>query len=966
VQPAAALSRFSHSQQVPQDYSTTAQVVTEAAKSMALSMSENRCGAICRNVSELEEAEIANDSRVRGKPLPEKLGARKRTPKPHQTFVAEALMHAEGLDGLVVAHGLGSGKTITGVTAALAMLASGKCDNVLIIAPAMLIAQWRAELTKYISMKDVNPPADIRRAIENDADILSKIRIVSYNAFGNKYRKIITDQPYSFDSLSSSTTLEAEDETEEAPPKKANSHKTNIEELENVMMDDPDGSRQRLKNAFLGTGLVVDEAHRLVRGFARLWKGNLRKALADRGADRGAQRATSDNDVESLDPESMEVEQERINYKLSYIQTIVDCLELFAKRVLLTATPAPNEPEDFGRISAIARGWSSAPDMVSFTMAATEKDANGRPTTKVFMSPDAVRDNVGAVISYYPSTPLPGEAAAFPKLMAEWVYVPMTKEHEKSYLITTGELIDPNAEENEQLTMRGEQSKRARQQIAKRLVGIWNKPAFLTKPTGAVNKEFVLEHFPKMAVVMNHVTRQTFKEGAGPVIIYVEYESCIADIVRCIRAYSPGAFDLNAHMDTLGRLPWTNQSKIEEYALRLADSLRSTTRETGKSLRFFKLTSKTSAAQRVLLQSVFTRVDNADGDLVRILIMTSAGCEGLDLKWVKQVHILAPPWTVTRVQQVVGRAVRYCSHPSTGRDVTDHVKAYFYMSVFSQDDDSRENANRQTRERVYETHLKPFIDGPVTGLPHLTDDALLRLRGVLEAKIRESGPMQEAANLKIALAGAIDDFADSETTLDPEQANEVKALFLQNIKKIGSIRTKMTTHQRVQADAAFADNDHTAEQETWTKLIRDWYSLNAVQDYVATLSIDCPLHHGRIGIDIDQCVAAGELDGNMLAVLGKVSAHCKSRGGAAGTQRIPAGYDVVVDQSARFMGMPSILAADAEYDEADMDHEDMDLGDRVIAHSFSYANADDAVKTTRITDETPLQQWRTVTGARIH
>lgn len=46
----------------------------------------------------------------------------------------------------------------------------------------------------------------------------------------------------------------------------------------------------------------------------------------------------------------------------------------------------------------------------------------------------------------------------------------------------------------------------------------------------------------------------------------------------------------------------------------------------------------------------------------KVLLISSAGAEGLDLKETRSVIILEPYWNDSRIQQVIGRAVRYGSH----------------------------------------------------------------------------------------------------------------------------------------------------------------------------------------------------------------------------------------------------------------------------------------------------------------
>ncbi|KAG2425000.1 hypothetical protein HXX76_014158 [Chlamydomonas incerta] len=63
---------------------------------------------------------------------------------------------------------------------------------------------------------------------------------------------------------------------------------------------------------------------------------------------------------------------------------------------------------------------------------------------------------------------------------------------------------------------------------------------------------------------------------------------------------------------------------------------------------------------------------NLRGELVKALLITQSGAEGISLRNVRQVHILEPYWNSIRTDQVIGRAVRTCSHaalPPSERDV---------------------------------------------------------------------------------------------------------------------------------------------------------------------------------------------------------------------------------------------------------------------------------------------------------
>ena len=55
-------------------------------------------------------------------------------------------------------------------------------------------------------------------------------------------------------------------------------------------------------------------------------------------------------------------------------------------------------------------------------------------------------------------------------------------------------------------------------------------------------------------------------------------------------------------------------------------------------------------------------VDDYNDDKFKVLIITKAGGEGLDLKGTKSVVIMDPTWNDAGLQQIIGRAIRYKSH----------------------------------------------------------------------------------------------------------------------------------------------------------------------------------------------------------------------------------------------------------------------------------------------------------------
>jgi hypothetical protein len=72
---------------------------------------------------------------------------------------------------------------------------------------------------------------------------------------------------------------------------------------------------------------------------------------------------------------------------------------------------------------------------------------------------------------------------------------------------------------------------------------------------------------------------------------------------------------------------------------------------------------------------------NQHGRLIKVLMITASGAEGIDLKNTRFVHIMEPYWHHVRINQVIGRARRICSHMDLPEELRD-VTVYMYLAVF--------------------------------------------------------------------------------------------------------------------------------------------------------------------------------------------------------------------------------------------------------------------------------------------
>lgn len=96
--------------------------------------------------------------------------------------------------------------------------------------------------------------------------------------------------------------------------------------------------------------------------------------------------------------------------------------------------------------------------------------------------------------------------------------------------------------------------------------------------------------------------------------------------------------------------------------------------------------------------------NNLVGGIIKVIMITQSGAEGISLANVRQVHIMEPYWNYVRLDQVKGRAIRICSHmdlPPEDRN----VDIFTYVMKFSE---------RQIKERLVDVTIGNFDQNETT------------------------------------------------------------------------------------------------------------------------------------------------------------------------------------------------------------------------------------------------------------
>jgi len=153
-----------------------------------------------------------------------------------------------------------------------------------------------------------------------------------------------------------------------------------------------------------------------------------------------------------------------------------------------------------------------------------------------------------------------------------------------------------------------------------------------------------LEKFsPKFALIMKRIRR-----SKGPVFIYSNFKE-----------YG-GIMTFMKVLDANGFVNYTKQGKgRKRYAIWSGDE-------------------KHEVKEQI--KTMFNKPENANGSQIKVLLGSPSIKEGVTLLRVRQVHILEPYWNQSRLDQVIGRAIRYCSHKDLDEEER-YVRVWLYIAV---------------------------------------------------------------------------------------------------------------------------------------------------------------------------------------------------------------------------------------------------------------------------------------------
>lgn len=118
--------------------------------------------------------------------------------------------------------------------------------------------------------------------------------------------------------------------------------------------------------------------------------------------------------------------------------------------------------------------------------------------------------------------------------------------------------------------------------------------------------------------------------------------------------------------------------------------------------------------------------NNLFGEVIKVFMITASGAEGISLKNTRYVHIMEPYWHPVRIQQVIGRARRICSHQELPEPLRT-VDVFLYLMKFTE---AQLNSEATIELRLKDTSKRD-------GVTPLTSDQALWEIATLKEEVTE-------------------------------------------------------------------------------------------------------------------------------------------------------------------------------------------------------------------------------------
>lgn len=315
--------------------------------------------------------------------------------------------------------------------------------------------------------------------------------------------------------------------------------------------------------------------------------------------------------------------------------------------VLLSATPMFDRPVEIALTINLLRPENPLPVGKEFEHTFIQERTRGSKTFYDVKNMDLFKDHIKGLVSYYKGAP----AYTFPEMKIKYVDCEMSDFQYGIYK----RLLKKEGGDSSLL-------KRASMDDSINAVDLPNNfyigtrfvsnVVFPNKKVGepgldSFTDSNIRKHLDKYSAKFNKIMT-SLKNSSGKVFIYSGFKqhAGLESLVRVLEAF--GYKDFAKH-------------------------------GTGRK-RFAVWSGDESNEMKDRIREIYNRADNLSGNKLKVILGSPSIKEGVSLKAVKYVHVLEPYWNQSRLEQVIGRASRFCSHIGLPEEQRN-VKVYIYVAT---------------------------------------------------------------------------------------------------------------------------------------------------------------------------------------------------------------------------------------------------------------------------------------------
>jgi hypothetical protein len=175
----------------------------------------------------------------------------------------------------------------------------------------------------------------------------------------------------------------------------------------------------------------------------------------------------------------------------------------------------------------------------------------------------------------------------------------------------------------------------------------------IEKKYGKIFSEEVIEKYS--AKIYSII--QTIKKSKGIVLIYSQYiDGGVVPMALALEELGFKRYGTSEYTTSLFETP---REQIDATTMKP----KSEVKEGFKPAQYVMITGdKAFSPNNADDIKTVTNENNKNGEMVKVVLISRAGSEGLDFKCIRQVHILEPWYNLNRIEQIIGRGVRQKSH----------------------------------------------------------------------------------------------------------------------------------------------------------------------------------------------------------------------------------------------------------------------------------------------------------------